>query len=104
MNISNSANSASPFGQISTTKVNNNVNTPIKETGYSADINKAEQEQSSNKQVVQGIVLDEQAMALFKENQTLEPSSHNDNTTFATQERSSLKNEKTRLRLRVISQ
>lgn len=96
MNISNSIVPASTFGQLSTNKVSNNSNTPIKESAHSADANKVKKEQSSNTQTPSNIVIDEQAIALFKENQATQPSltqQNNDQYFFAQQSKSAPNNE-----------
>lgn len=96
MNISNSIGPASTFGQLSTNKVSNNPNTPIKESAHSADANKLKKEQSSNTQAPSNIVIDEQAIALFKENQATQPSltqQNNEQTSFAQQSKAAPNNE-----------
>jgi len=64
MNISNSLSSVLPSG------VNNKPTTPIKNSQRLAEpVAEIEQKKSSNKQAKASIVIDEQAIALFEQNQ-----------------------------------
>lgn len=67
MNISSTNSVNAILGQISTANVSNKSSTPIKESARMADANKS-QEQSFN-QATPNIVIDEQAITMFKENQ-----------------------------------
>ncbi len=67
MNISSTNNASSTFGKISTANTSNTPNTPIKAPVRTDDPNKT-QEQSPKSTAT--IVIDEQAITLFKEKQT----------------------------------
>ncbi len=70
MNISSSVGQTAVFGQLSTSNVSNKPNTPIKESARSVDAAVVfETEKASNKQTTPSIVIDEQAIALFEQNQ-----------------------------------
>lgn len=88
MNIPNSVGSTSAYGKLSTANISHKQNTSINESRDSTDPSKVEQETSSNKQATPNFVIDEQAIALFKENQTLQPSltqKNDDKHSFANQ-------------------
>lgn len=96
MNIPNSVGPTSAYGKLSTANISDKLNTPIKESVHSADTNKVEQEQSSNKQTTPNFVIDEQAIALFKESQTAQSSlaqKNDDEHSFTNQDQFSSKNE-----------
>lgn len=73
MNISSSVGQTAKFGQGPTANVGtNHPNAPIKKSVRSVDpaaISEFEQAQSSKKQATSSIVIDEQAIALFEQNQ-----------------------------------
>lgn len=76
--------------------VNNKSVAPIKNPQRSAEaISKSEQEQSSSSQEKQSIVIDEQAIALFKEGHDLQSNKDDAffNRSFASQDQPSAKNE-----------
>ena len=63
---------SSSFGQNSTFGVNSKLNTPTKPLDRSTEsvvVAEVEQQQNSNKQAKESIVYDEQAVALFEQNQ-----------------------------------
>ncbi len=96
MNIPNSVGPTSAYGKLSTANISDKLNTPIKESVHSADASKVEQEQSSNKQTTPNFVIDEQAIALFKESQTAQSSlaqKNDDEHSFTNQDQFSSKNE-----------
>lgn len=96
MTISNTVGSSPTFGQVSATNFSNKASSPIKESGYSAAPEKVVEEQSSPKQSTPNIVIDEQAIALFKEQQAAQQAftghDHN-NHSAASHDQPSLKNE-----------
>lgn len=100
MNISNMNGQTAMFGQISPTTVSNKPTAPIKESERSAAPNKTQQD-SANQKNTPNIVIDQQAIALFKENQAQQSaftsvnSAHISREKFssASQDKPSMKNE-----------
>ena len=95
MNISSSVDQTAIFGQIAPTSAGKKPNSLINESARSAD-SKLEQEQKSTKQTTPNIVIDEQAIALFKESQASQSTladSKNDSSSFARQDQPTAKNE-----------
>lgn len=94
MNLSSVNGQTAMFGQISTTKAGNKPNMPIKESERTAVSNKT-QEEASNKQTTPSIVIDEQAIVSFKENQALQSTfvqTKNETFSSANQDQPSIKN------------
>lgn len=97
MNISSSVGQTAMFGQLSTSNVSNKANTPIKDSVRSVDavaVSETEQEQTSNKQAIPSIVIDEQTIALFEQSQAsvlTQPSK--ENLSSASQDQPLAKNE-----------
>jgi|LLEM01.1.fsa_nt_gi hypothetical protein len=93
MNISSTNNASSTFGKISTANTSNTPNTPIKAPVRTDDPNKT-QEQSPKSTAT--IVIDEQAITLFKEKQTSQLAysrSNNANYSDVGQDQPTVKNE-----------
>ncbi len=75
-----------------TSGVNNKPTTPIKNSVHTSEpISEVDQEQSSNKQKATSIVIDEQAIALFEENQASQSSKKS--ASFTSQDQPSAQNE-----------
>lgn len=100
MQISSSVGQPKAFGPQSTSTLNNKPNTPIKDSVRSV-APEIEKEQASSKQATPSIVVDEQAIALFEQNQALasnQPSQSSNNAfsfdkSSVSQDQPSAKNE-----------
>lgn len=95
MNISSSVDQAAIYGQITPTNLGKKPNSPINESARSADA-KLEQDNKSNQQTSPSIVIDEQAISLFKENQASQSpltTANDDSSAFASQDQPTPRNE-----------
>ena len=89
---------SSSFSSPLTSGVNNKPNAPIKESGRSADrVAEINQDKSSNQQAKPNVVIDEQAIAFFEQNQLIQSQSSKENFSFddssTSQDQPSAKNE-----------
>ena len=88
MEISNSVGQAAQFGSVSST---NNKPNSIAKDSVRPVVPEAEPEQSSNTQAQQSIIIDEQAVALYKESQ--QPPTNKSTFSSASPDQPSVKNE-----------